>query len=283
MDNWRGAEASAKLARILTEAARIGRADPDRPAYEVLYETLEISETENSVALRRMTRLWSHPLAIRRDLLHRSETLDSGPGTTLTRIEGHFAKGVQGTDWDSWRRSLGQNAVADLRTIGRTLDPTGRVLSASVPLDTIYNFRERLTHCLTDVMSLNIPADLLEYFEDSLVSLIDAVDDYRVSGLTGIDQATTQAISAYPSAANELSSRSVRIRDALVSITAAAALVGVVTQDAQDISDLIQKLPWSQSQEQVSVQGDEKCTVIEIGSGTAKQKLVVDFTAEEGK
>ncbi|MEU1496944.1 hypothetical protein [Streptomyces sp. NPDC005732] len=283
MNNWRGAEASVKLARILTEATRIGRADSGRPAYEVLYETLEISESESSVALRRMARFWSHPVVIRRDLLHSSQDFDAGPIATLTRIEGHFAKGIQGVAWESWKRSLGQNAVADLRAIGRMLDPAGRVLSASMPLDTILEFRERLTGCLTDVASLDIPADLMEYFEDSLVSLIDAVDDYRVSGITGIDQAATQAITMYPAAANELSSRSGRIRDALVSITAAVALVGVVAQDAQDISDLVQKLPWSQSQEQVAVQGGEKCTVIEIGTGADKQKLVVDFNAEEGK
>ncbi|CAM5738776.1 hypothetical protein SALBM311S_02765 [Streptomyces alboniger] len=283
MDNWRGAEASVRLARILAEATRIGRTDPDRPAYQVLHETLEISESENSVALRRMTRFWSHPIAIRRDLLHRSEHLDSGPSATLARIEGQFAKGVQGAAWDSWRSSLGSSAVADLRAIGRFLDPQGRVLSASVALDTILKFRERLMNCLADVTAMDIPADLAEYFEDSLVALIDAVDDYRVSGVAGIDQAATQAINSYPAAANQLSNRSGRIRNVLVSMTAAAALVGVVAQDAQDISDLVQKLPWSQSEEQVAVHGEDKCTVIEIGAGKDKQQLVVDFTAEEGK
>jgi hypothetical protein len=283
MTSWHGAEASARLARVITEARRVAVGSPDLLAYEVLFEVLDVKDAESSVALRRISRLWSHPVTVRRDTLRSGVRISANESATLVNIETQFAKGTLNIPWSEWIGTLGTTIVPDLQAIARLLDPTGSVLSATVPLDTIIQFRKRLVHCLEDVSVIELPSDVSEYFEDHLMALIDALDDYRVGGTAGIDLAVSRAVSAYPSIAAGIPTRSSRLRDALITFTAAAALVGVVTQDAQQIGDLVQKLPWSQSQDQVAVHGEKDCAVIEVGSGETRQRLTVDFDATGGK
>lgn len=245
LSHYRGAEAGLRLARILEDASRTARSPQGKSlsAWEILSKVLDFNESSVGTALRRMNRLRELPLFIRKDIRKSDLLLPESYLTSLARLESLFARSPTSQSWATWDKALGPGSTSSLRYMSSVLDPEGTVARRTIPRDGLIDIRTQLSAVAQDLSDVDCPRELHDYLVGTIEAMIDAIDDYRVIGLSGLLSVMESAQAELP-AEDVLDKAPPKVRRALMLVALVAFVTHLITQGAMDVEQVMKQLPW---------------------------------------